>query len=85
MKRFFNSILSVPVSDPDDARRRRVLNILLLGTLVASIVGFLGVIVGSVMSAEITDPETQLLILATLIITIGIMVIYQINKRWSGR
>ena len=40
MKKFLDNILDVPVSDPDDARRRRVLNILLLGTLVASIVGF---------------------------------------------
>jgi len=85
MKRFFNSILTVPVSDPDDARRRRVLNILLLGTLAATIVGLLGIIIGSVAIAEISAPETQLLIGGTLIITLGIMGIYQINKRWSGR
>jgi PAS domain S-box-containing protein len=85
MQRFFDSILTVPVSDPDDARRRRVLNILLLGTLTATVVGFLGIVIVSATTAQITDPETQLLILGIFAITLGIMVIYQINKRWSGR
>jgi PAS domain-containing protein len=48
-------------------------------------VGLLGIIIGSVAIAEISAPETQLLIGGTLIITLGIMGIYQINKRWSGR
>ena len=85
MKRFFDSILSVPVSDPDDARRRRVLNILLLGTLTATIIGLLGIIIASLTTAEISDPETQLLIVGIFITTIGITGIYQVNKRWSGR
>jgi PAS domain S-box-containing protein len=85
MQRFFDSILTVPVSDPDDARRRRVLNILLLGTLTATVVGFLGIVIVSATTAQITDPETQLLILGIFATTLGIMVIYQINKRWSGR
>jgi len=84
MKRFLDSILDVPVSDPDDARRRRVLNILLLGTLVATITGLLSIVIASATTAEISDPETQLLIVGTLVTTLGIMGIYQINKRWSG-
>ena len=85
MKQFFDSILSVPVSDPDDARRRRVLNILLLGTLAATILGFLGIVVGGVTTAQLSDPETQLLIVGIFFTTLGIMGIYQVNKRWSGR
>ena len=85
MKEFFDSILSVPVSDPDDARRRRVLNILLLGTLAATVLGFLGIVIGGVTTNQLSDPETQLLIGGIFITTLGIMGIYQVNKRWSGR
>jgi len=85
MKNFFDSILSVPVSDPDDARRRRVLNILLLGTLGATVLGFLGIVIGGIATAQLSDPETQLLIVGIFVTTLGIMGIYQVNKRWSGR
>ncbi len=85
MKKFFDSFLNVSVPDPDDARRRRVLNILLLGTLLATVVGFLAIVVGSATSNELNLPETQILLGGTLITTLGIMGIYQINKRWSGR
>jgi len=85
MKSFLDSILNVHVSDPDDARRRRILNILLLGTLAATIMGLLGIVLGSSSTEEISDPETQLLIGGTFVTTLGILGIYQINKRWSGR
>lgn len=85
MKRFFDSILNVPVSDPDDARRRRVLNILLLGTLAATILGVIGIIIGSTSVEEFSDPETQLLVAGTFVTTLGMLGIYQINRRWSGR
>ena len=85
MKTFFDSLLNVSAPDPDDARRRRVLNILLLGTLVATVAGFLAIAVGSFNAKEFSTPETQLLLGGTLVTTFGIMGIYQINKRWSGR
>lgn len=53
MNRFLESILNVPVADPDDARRRRVLNILLLGTLTATILGVIGIIIGSRSAGEL--------------------------------
>ena len=85
MKRFFDSILSVPVSDPDDARRRRVLNILLLGTLGATIVGFAGIVISTATTGQLSTPETQLLVGGILVTTVGMMGIFQVNKRWSGR
>ena len=85
MKRFFDSILDVPVADPDDARRRRVLNILLLGTLTATIFGVIGIVIGSSLANDLGAPETQLLLGGTVVITFGMLGIYQINRRWSGR
>jgi len=85
MNRILDSLLSVSVADPDDARRRRVLNILLLGTLAATILGVVGIIVGSTSVAEFSGPEIQLLLAGTFVITLGMLGIYQINRRWSGR
>jgi len=85
MKNFLDSILSVSVPDPDDARRRRVLNILLLGTLVATLFGVLGIFIGSSSAEELGTPEIQLLLGGTIVITLGMLGIYQINRRWSGR
>ncbi len=85
MKRFFDSILDVSVPDPDDARRRRVLNTLLLGTLLATVLGVIGIIIGSSSADELGAPETQLLLGGTFVITFGMLGIYQVNRRWSGR
>jgi len=85
MKRFIESILNVPVPDPDDARRRRVLNILLLGTLTATIFGIIGIMIGSSTAGGLGAPETQLLLAGTIVMTFGMLGIYQVNRRWSGR
>jgi signal transduction histidine kinase len=85
MKKLLDSILDVPVSDPDDARRRRVLNILLLGTLTATLLGVIGIIFGSNIAEELEEPETQLLLAGIVVITLGMYGIYRINRRWSGR
>ena len=85
MRRYTDSLLSVNAADPDDARRRRLLNILLLGTLGATVIGLLGLVGGSIAGSGFRESETQLLIVGIFITTLGIMGIYQINKRWSGR
>lgn len=85
MKRFFDSILNVSVPDPDDARRRRVLNILLLGTLSATIIGLIGIIAATTTSEFFRETETQRLLIGTFITALGMFGIYQINRRWSGK
>ncbi len=85
MNKFFDSILNVSVPDPDDARRRRVLNILLLGTLAATIMGIAAIVSSYIVSVEFRNIENQRLLLGIVGLTLGMMFIYQINKRWSGR
>jgi signal transduction histidine kinase len=86
MKQFIEQLLNVPTSDPDDARRRRLLNILLLGVLVASLVGLLAVIINTMLDQHgVIDSETQVLLGGIVVVTIGIFGIYQINRRASGR
>jgi len=85
MKTFFDALLIVPVSDPDDSRRRRLLNILLLGTIVATLLGLLAVIIDTVTRGAATAVESQSTLFGIVLATIGILVIYQINRRYSGR
>jgi signal transduction histidine kinase len=85
MKRFFDTILDVSVPDPDDARRRRVLNILLLGTMLAAIIGLIVIFAGSFSSGGIGAPNNQLLLAGTFVSIVGITVIYFINRLLSGR
>ena len=85
MKQFFDSILDVPVPDPDDARRRRLLNILLLGNTIAALLGLLAIAVNSLTSSRLATPETTALLAGTFIATLGFYGMYQINRRLSGR
>ncbi len=85
MKRQLDALLNVPVSDPDDARRRRLLNILLLGTIVATLMGLAAVVIDSVTRGVVDRAETQYTLFGTVVATVGILAIYQINRRWSGR
>ena len=85
MKRQIDAILNVPVSDPDDARRRRLLNILLLGTIVATLLGLVAVIITVVTQGPSDQAETQYTLFGIVLATVGILVIYQINRRFSGR
>jgi signal transduction histidine kinase len=85
MKRQIDAILNVPVSDPDDARRRRLLNILLLGTIVATLLGLVAVVITVVTQGPSDQTETQYTLFGIVLATVGILVIYQINRRFSGR
>src|SRR5215510_14824347 len=85
MKHQFDAILNVPVSDPDDARRRRLLNILLFGTIVATLVGLSATIIDNATRGAADLSETQSTLFGVVVATIGILTIYQINRRFSGR
>ena len=85
MKRQINAILNVPVSDPDDARRRRLLNILLFGTIIATLVGLSAIIVDNLTRGASDRAEIQATLLGIVLATVGILAIYQINRRFSGR
>src|SRR6476660_3594219 len=86
MKAYIEQLVQVPTTDPDDARRRRLLNILLLGTLVAALLGLLSIILDAVQSPKTAlTPETQILLGGIVVITLGIFAIYHVNRRFSGR
>lgn len=86
MKAYIEQLLQVPATDPDDARRKRLLNILLLGTLVAALLGLLAIIVDAAQTPKTAlTRETQVLLGGIIAVTLGIFAIYQLNRRFSGR
>jgi signal transduction histidine kinase len=85
MQKFFDRILDVPAPDPDDARRGRVLNILILGTLAAATLATIGIVAATISDNSFRETETLRLLAGTLITILGLFVIYQINRRWSNR
>jgi len=85
MKFDIEKLLTVQVPDPDDARRRRILNILLLGTLAATVAGAIWVGISIIYSEGVSKDEAQVLIGGIFVTILGLVGIYQVNKRWSGR
>ncbi len=83
--KYLNTILTVPTPDPDDARRRRLLNILLLGALLADLMGLAFVIVFNIINPETSQSDTQVLLVGITVFTLGIFGIYLVNRRLSGR
>ena len=86
MRAYINHLLNVPTSDPDDARRGRLLNILLLGVLIAALFGLISIVVNVLgFQNSVSEAETQVLLGGIVILTFGIVVIYQMNRHLSGR
>ena len=86
MRAYIEQLLQVPSTDPDEARRKRLLNILLLGTLVAALLGLLSIIIDAIQNPQTEfTRETQILLGGIIAVTLGIFAIYQLNRRFSGR
>ncbi|GAB4459190.1 MAG: hypothetical protein Kow0070_13890 [Anaerolineales bacterium] len=85
MKQFWDTILNVPVPDPDDARRRRLLNIILVGTLAATVIGLGGILAASLTTGQLKTPEIRLLLAGIFTTALGTLGIYWVNRHVSGR
>lgn len=77
-----SQLLDVPPTDPDDARRRKLLNVLLLGVGALSLLLFLGTLA---LSTVADDPEEiVVLIVGSLAMFAGVLLILAINHYGSG-
>ena len=77
--------LDVPSTDPDDARRRKLLNILLLGAGSITLLALLATSIATV-TATAGEPEKVIGMYvsgASMLLGIGIMLV--INRYWSGQ
>jgi signal transduction histidine kinase len=84
MQKYIDRFLTIPSADLNDARRRKILNILLVGTGGISMLGvFLGVFSAAVPQQN--PQETALILAGSIATLLGIALIYVINSYWSGR
>ena len=80
MKQFFDRILNVDVPDAEDFRKRRLLNILLLGTFVTLFLNLF-----TLLDPQMWSSGFGFTLLVTMaVVFIGIVSIYFVNRR-SGR
>jgi PAS domain S-box-containing protein len=83
MNNLIQQIISIPTLDPDDSRRRKNLNILLIGTEFALILALIASVVA--YSSGKSENETVLIIWASVFMVLGIIIVYLINRYWSGK
>lgn len=83
MVEFLSNLVDVPSTDPDDARRRRLLNILLVSTAVITILGLVMTAVFDVSGIEL-ETEASSLYQSGVVMLVGLLIIFLINRYWLG-
>ncbi len=78
--RSVNRLLEVPSTDPEDARRRKLLNILLAGIAVLTFLTLIAAIAVSISGQE----DVALVFSGTLASLFGFVLIFLVNRYWSG-
>ncbi|HUG34234.1 MAG TPA: ATP-binding protein [Anaerolineales bacterium] len=84
MSNILQRFLTISTTDPDDLRKRKILNVLLAGTGGLSV---LGAITGAllIITSRQRTAENLLILWGSIITIIGVLVIYVINTRRSGK
>ncbi len=76
-------MLDVPSTDPDDARRRKLLNILSLGAALSAALALLVTLVADIAGLERLE-GVSVVYLSGLAMLVGVLTIIVINRYWSG-
>ena len=82
--RIVSQWLDVPSIDPDDARRRKLLNILLMGVSALTLLTLLVTSVANITGVINLDEATLLIYQGSLALLVGSSIIFAINRYWSG-
>jgi len=77
-------LLDVPSIDPDDARRRKLLNILLTGISLLTFLTLSITAIVNIIGIVSLDKVTLLIYRGSLALLIGSLIIFVINRYWSG-
>jgi PAS domain S-box-containing protein len=81
--KFIRRLLDISTTDPDDARRRKLLNILLLALIVLMLVGFVAIPLATLVG--LAPPVPTLFYFALPVMLVAASLIYAINRYWSGK
>jgi PAS domain S-box-containing protein len=81
---FLNRFLTISTADPDDTRRRRILNILLVSVAILSLLALATSLV-AIFLKVLGWENLSLVIIGSIVTVLGMIIIYLINVFWSGR
>ena len=88
LRSVFQRLMNIPVLDPDDARRRKLLNLILLTVTGFSLLLFVGAALAIIPrllgGGGVIPDDLMLLFLGSLGMVIGGCFIFAINRYWSG-
>jgi PAS domain S-box-containing protein len=84
MKILFERFIAISTADPDDARKRKILNILLVSVGFASILTILSSFI-LIIAVPGNRDEANLMLGGAIVMIIGSLLIYGINYFWSGK
>ncbi len=76
-------LIDAPSRDPEDHRRRRLLNILLIGTILATAAVAVALPIASAYGAAGESGEVMLLWISLVVVVPGVVVIYLVNRHLS--
>jgi PAS domain S-box-containing protein len=76
-------LINVPSSDPDDRRRSQLLNILLLGVGALVLLALVATVVANLVGEYQAERDFTLYRTSTALL-LGVVVIYFVNRYWSG-
>ena len=84
MRKTWSNLLNVPLADAEDARRRRLLNILLVGVGAISALGVLAIGIASLLGVAGTREDIMAFYLGAGALLLGVGAIYAINRKGPG-
>jgi PAS domain S-box-containing protein len=84
IRSFFIELSNIPVTDPDDSRRRKLLNIILLGTAVVALILLIAAPVIANMGVVPQDDGVRMVFIAIITLII-LAIILVVNRYISGR
>ncbi|MEW6084415.1 MAG: ATP-binding protein [Chloroflexota bacterium] len=84
MNKRLQRFLTISTTDPDDARKRKILNILLVGTGGISLLA-LATFVYWATTSQLNEMELTLLVGGSIASLVMVLTIYLVNYFWSGR
>jgi PAS domain S-box-containing protein len=82
--RLISQWLDVPSTDPDDARRRKLLNILLVGLASAGLLALTATVAVDVAGLEWAGQDRLTAYVGSIAVLIIPVVVFLINRYWSG-
>ena len=81
----WRNLLTISVADADEARRRKLLNIILSGLLILTLVGIAAITLTLFLPQRLfTSAELAQMYAVSGLVLVGVIIIFLVNRFWSG-